>query len=71
MGGRERELTCKRGRGIVQGIRDKIEKATIDISLKCSNAKCRENRKFQQEPGPRLIKECDERSKEIQRNVAP
>ena len=62
----EKESQCEReAETIVKGIQDKIEKSTIDISLKHSNTKCRENRIFQHQPEPRLMKECDKRLKEF------
>ena len=43
----------------------KTHKDTIDIEIECSNDKPRKNKIFQQEPGPFLVKECDEKLKEI------
>ena len=47
-------------------ISKEIEKSAIAISLEHSNTKCRNDKTFQQESGLRLMKECDEWSKNMQ-----
>ena len=44
--------------------------ATTDIEIECSNDKPRKGKTFQQEPGPFLVKECDEIPKEISRHLS-
>ena len=49
----------------VEATKIEMRKATIDIEIEDRNDKPRKNKTFQQEPGPFLMKECDEKSKEI------
>ena len=53
----------------IQGIRNKIDKSPITITLKYSNDKLRENRNFRQDPGPLLVQECDRKSRERHENL--
>ena len=47
----------------IEGIKEEIMSASFEISVKYSNDKPRPQRTFQQEPGPILMKECDQESK--------
>ena len=62
----EKESKCmQETSAIVETMKRKIKKVTIDIEIEHSNDKPRKNKTFQQEPGPFLVKECDEKSKEV------
>ena len=50
-------------------IKEEIAKATIEISIEYSNNKPRAGRAFHQTPGPFLMKECDEKSRELQQQL--
>ena len=59
--GPTKEIHCAQEVGAtIDCIMKEIQGATIDISLEYSNGKPRQDESFEQEPGPALIKECDE-----------
>ena len=61
-----RESHCAQEAGAtIEGIRKEVQGSAIDISLEYSNGKPRHDKSFEQEPGPVLIKECDEKSKKL------
>jgi len=66
----EKESQCVREASATTiAIRKEIEKASISIRLEYSNTKIRQDRTFSQNPGPYLIKECDEKSKVLRKNL--
>ena len=49
----------------IAGIKNKLTKSKITITLEHSNDKPRLHRIFQQEPGPVLVKECDRNLRQL------
>ena len=50
-------------------IKKEIDNATITVELEYSNTKIRQDRPFQQNPGPYLINECDVKSKQMRKEL--
>jgi len=60
---KETDVTCEAGATIAE-IKEEIAKASIEITVEYSNNKPKPGKTFAQQPGPVLMKRCDEASKE-------
>ena len=65
---RESDVTGESGATIAT-IREKIEKATIDIAVKYSRNKLQSDKTFMQQPGAILMRRCDNESKNKRRSL--
>ena len=64
------ESNCaKEARGIVDAIRNKLKGIGHKASFECSNTKVYPQKEFSKQPGPVLMKCCNEKSKEDQKQL--
>ena len=67
----DKESKCtQEASATIEAVKREIGKATIEDNVKYSNKKPRPGKTFQQEPRSFLVKECDERSKELRCKLA-
>ena len=65
-----KESQCVReASATIMAIKKEIDNTTITVELEYSNIKIRQDRPFQQNPGPYLINECDVKSKQMRKEL--
>ena len=65
-----RESQCaQEASAAIAGIKKELEKSHISITLEYSNDRPKPNKTLQQEPGPILVKACDEKSKHLRETL--
>ena len=67
---KNKESDCTReAGGIIEAIRREVKKLKYEVALQYSNTKANPTREFETQPGPVLMKRCDEKSKENRKKL--